>query len=313
MCRSSAAIRSRGTRQSRTRLAGRRNTLRTYSAWSRGKTPARRVSSMIRPSSSTEWTIWWPLIGSKPSSRTTPLPMPFITAMNGPHHGGEPQQRPGDPQADRVGPLQRDGLGRQFAQDHVQERDQREGDDRGQRVRRDPATGRRARNANSGVDQPRHDGSPTQPKRQAGQRDAQLRGGDRVVEVLDGVLDGQRRPRGDALTISSTRVRRTATSANSAATKNAFTSTNSGTAKHADEQLQTHRGRNLHKVGNLAVRGPPGTAAARRLQNLAFLPRAAAPGYGRRSARKRPPAQFGEACRSNTELVPRRPRRIDCP
>ena len=43
----------------------------------------------------------------------------------GAHQRGEPQQRLGHPQADRVGPLQRHGLGRQLAQDHVQERDQR--------------------------------------------------------------------------------------------------------------------------------------------------------------------------------------------
>ena len=85
------------------------------------------------------------------------------------------------------------------------------------------------RKANSGTSSRAIDGSPTQPSARLASVMPSCVAAIASSRLSIACLHGQRRPTGDALTISSTRVRRTATRANSAATKNAFASTNSGT------------------------------------------------------------------------------------
>ncbi len=183
---------------------------------------------MISATSSIECTISCPLMGSNPNSRTTPLPAPFINTMNGRmtfenHSSGWATHRltaSGRCRAMALGASSPKITCRNViaakattvailcAAIHA------------------PCWGKKP---NAGSISRAKVGSPTQPK-------ARLAS---VMPSCVAAMASSRRsialrtataPTRRWLTISSTRVRRTATSANSAATKNAFNKTNTGTA-----------------------------------------------------------------------------------
>ena len=129
-----------------------------------------------------------PLIGSKPSSRTTPLPIAFITVMNGRmtlenHNSGLATHR-----LTESGRCSATAFGASSPRITCRNVIKVKAMTVASRVRRDPgACLRKERKERLDQAGDRRLADPAQ--RQAGQGDAQLRGGDRVVQMFDRAQD----------------------------------------------------------------------------------------------------------------------------
>ena len=119
--------------------------------------------------------------------------------------------------ATRPGPVERDRLRRELADHDVQERDGGEREDQRDGVHGCVALEAEPRHAR--LEEPRERGLAEEAEPDARERDAELGGGDRVVEAHDRLRRWRRRRGGARCSQIFTWERRTATSENSVATK----------------------------------------------------------------------------------------------
>ena len=195
MRRSTASTRSRGTITSRTRARADAEDVAEDAARCRAGSRRRRApprpAARAPPASAPRA----PAPSCRtPSARTSALPVPFITRSIG--RNTRPKISSGCAQASATGPgpVERDRLRRQLAHDHVQEGDEREGQRRSRASAPRRAT-RSRRERSGGSDQPRQRRLADEAEPDARERDAELRGGDGVVEACRSRAAAARAPR----------------------------------------------------------------------------------------------------------------------
>ena len=213
--------------QSRTCLFERRKTFCTSSACSWARMPACSVSSMTRANSSTEWTMSVPLQHLEAEQPQRETPRAVDDHDQRPGDAGENAQGPGRPQGHAIRSLNGQRFGEQFAEDDVQKRDDQQRQHGGHGVRGQEIP-RRRQVVEEALPGPERARSPTPCQGETGQRDAELGGRDGAAEFGPRPWPPSGAPGTFWLTISSTRVLRTATRANSAATKKPLSTSSTG-------------------------------------------------------------------------------------